>query len=74
MTPYDSRVIRTERGIPERSYLDQRIQRSYDRMTRARSVEWAHRWADAFLINVRARNAMRTPAEIRQLERERGLR
>lgn len=60
--------------IPERSYVEQRIQRSYDRMTGAKTVEWAHRWADAFLLNVRARNAMRSPAEIRQLERERGLR
>ncbi len=59
---------------PEHTYLHRRIDRAYTRMIAAKSQEWAHRWGDAFVTYVRARNAQRTPAEIRQLERERGLR
>jgi hypothetical protein len=54
-------------------YLHRRIDRAYNRMLAAKSTEWAHRWGDAFVHLVRARNAQRTPAEVRQLERERGL-
>lgn len=60
--------------IPEHSYIERRIQRAYDRMLAATSTEWRHAWGDGFLANVSARNAMRTVAEVRQLERERGLR
>lgn len=58
----------------EHSYIERRIQRAYDRMLAAKSVEWRHAWGDGFVANVSARNAMRTVAEVRQIERERGLR
>lgn len=53
--------------------IERRIQRAYDRMLAAKSVEWRHAWGDGFCANVSARNAMRSVAEVRQLERERGL-
>ena len=59
--------------IPENTYLHRRIDRAYTRMVGAKTVEWAHRWGDAFLTYVRARNALRTPAEIREIEKARGL-
>lgn len=60
--------------IPEHGYIDQRIERCYQRMLRAKTTDWRHAWGDGFVANVSARNAMRTVAEVRQLERERGLR
>jgi hypothetical protein len=60
--------------IPERSYLDQRIQRSYSRMLAAQTDAWRHAWCDGFLASVSARNAVRSVAEVRQIERARGLR
>lgn len=59
--------------VPENTYLHRRIDRAYTRMVAAKSPEWSHRWGDAFVNYVRARNAMRTPNEVRELERERGL-
>lgn len=59
---------------PENSpHLHRRIDRALARMTAAKSTEWAHRWGDIFCIYVRARNSMRTPAEIRELENARGI-
>lgn len=60
--------------VPERSYIELRIQRSYTRMLAAKTDEWRHAWGDAFVVNCSARNAMRSVAEVRQIERERGLR
>lgn len=54
-------------------FIHRRIDRAYNRMLAARSSVWAHRWADAFVVYVRARNAQRTPDEVRQLERDLGL-
>jgi hypothetical protein len=54
-------------------FLHSRIERTYTRMLAATSPEWAYRWGDAFVVYVRARNAQRSPDEIRKLERARGL-
>lgn len=54
-------------------FLHRRIERAYNRMLAAQSPEWTHRWGDAFVVYIRARNAQRTPAEIRRIERARGL-
>jgi len=53
--------------------IHRKLDKAYSRMLAAKSQEWAHRWGDAFVVLVRARNAERTPDEIRQLERDRGL-
>jgi hypothetical protein len=60
--------------IPEHSYLNRRIDRAYTRMLAAKTSKWAHAWANGMLSACRARNAMRTPAEIRAIEKARGLR
>jgi hypothetical protein len=60
--------------IPERSNIDQRIERCYQRMLGAKTEAWRHAWGDALVVNCSARNAMRTVAEVRQLEKARGLR
>jgi hypothetical protein len=60
--------------IPERSYIERRIDHCYRRMLAAKSSAWAHAWSDGFVANVSARNAMRSVAEVRQLEKARGLR
>jgi hypothetical protein len=61
--------------IPENdNFIHQRIDRAYKHMLAAKTPEWSHRWGDLFVVLVRARNSMRTPAEVRQLESERGLR
>ncbi len=65
------------RGVgecPEHTYLHRRIDRAYTRMVAAKSQEWAHRWGDAFVTYVRARNAQRTPREVAELETRMGLR
>lgn len=54
-------------------FLHRRIERAYNRMLAAKSPEWAHAWGDVFVVYVRARNAQRSPAEVRRLERARGL-
>lgn len=54
-------------------FLHRRIERAYRHMLAAKTQAWSHIWGDAFLLYVRARNAKRTPAEIRELERARGL-
>lgn len=54
--------------------IERRIQRAYERMLLAKSTEWRHAWGDGFVANVSARNAMRTVAEVREIERARGLR
>ncbi len=60
--------------VPENDpHIHRRIDRAYTRMVAAKSAEWQHRWGDAFVHYVRARNAQRTPAEVRELERQRGL-
>jgi hypothetical protein len=60
---------------PENSpYLHRRIDRAYTRMIAANTPEWAHRWGDAFVTYVRARNAQRTPREVAELEKRMGLR
>jgi hypothetical protein len=60
--------------IPERSAIDRRIDHCYRRMLAAKSSAWAHAWGDGFVANVSARNALRSVAEVRQIERDRGLR
>lgn len=55
-------------------YIHRRIDRALRHVLAAKSAQWAHRWGDCFVTYVRARNALRTPGEVRQLERERGLR
>jgi hypothetical protein len=50
-----------------------RLERAYVRMLAAKSKAWEHRWGDAFVSLVRARNAQRSVAEVRELERQRGL-
>jgi hypothetical protein len=59
---------------PEHSYIDRRIARAYDRMLGAKTSAWAHAWGDGFVANVSARNAMRSVAEVRAIEKARGLR
>jgi hypothetical protein len=54
-------------------FIHRRIDRAYNRMIGAKSSCWERRWGDVFVLYVRARNAMRTPAEVRELERTRGL-
>lgn len=53
--------------------IHRRLDKAYNRMLTAKTTEWAHRWGDAFVLLVRSRNAQRTPDEVRQLERDRGL-
>lgn len=50
-----------------------RVDRTYNRMLAAKTLEWRHAWGDAFVASVSARNAMRTVAEVRRIEQERGL-
>lgn len=57
----------------EHSYLDARINRAFVRMLAAKTREWSHRWGDAFVMNIRARNAQRSPNEVREIERQRGI-
>lgn len=54
-------------------FVHSRIDRAYKRMCAAKTASWQHIWGDAFVLYVRARNSQRTPAQVRQLERERGL-
>jgi hypothetical protein len=62
-------------AVPEMvPYITTRIDRAYKHMLNAKSTNWAHAWGDVFCLYVRARNAQRTPAEVRELERQRGLR
>jgi hypothetical protein len=60
--------------LPEHSYLNRRIDRAYTRMLAAKTRDWRCAWADAFIVNVSARNALRSVAEVRAIERARGLR
>lgn len=53
--------------------IERRIQRAYDRMLAAKTEDWRHAWGDGFVANVSARNAMRTVAEVRAIERARGI-
>lgn len=59
--------------VPENSYINRRIDRAYQRMLAAKTLAWRHAWGDGFVANVSARNAMRTVAEVRQIERAMGL-
>lgn len=64
-------------AIPSRDPManaQRRVDRAMAHMIAARSREWRHLWGEIFVICVRARNAMRTPREIRALEKARGLR
>lgn len=54
-------------------FLHRRIDRAYTRMIVAKSEAWAHRWGDVFVVYCRARNAMRSPADVRKIEQARGL-
>jgi hypothetical protein len=60
-------------AIPERSYMDRRVDRAYQRMLAAKTDDWRHAWGDGFVVSVRARNAMRSVAEVRAIEKARGL-
>lgn len=60
-------------AVPERSYMDRRIDRAYTRMLAAKSLAWRYAWGDLFALTVRSRNAMRTVAEVRALEKKLGL-
>ena len=53
--------------------IERRIERAYQRMLAAKSIEWRHAWGNGFVANVSARNAMRSVAEVRRIERARGL-
>lgn len=55
------------------STLDMRISRAESRMKQARCVKWRHAWCGAFLRFVRERNAIRTVAEVREIEKRMGL-
>jgi len=54
--------------------VEQRIERAYQRMLAAKTLAWRYAWGDAFVANCSARNAMRTVAEVRAIEKARGLR
>lgn len=60
--------------VEHQPHIERRIQRAYERMLAAKTTEWQHAWGDGFVANVSARNAMRSVAEVRQLERARGIR
>lgn len=62
-------------GVPveHQPHIERRIERAYQRMLAAKSRAWRYAWSDGFLANVSARNAMRSVAEVRRLERELGL-
>lgn len=60
--------------IPERGYLEQQISRAEQRMNQATSPMWRHLWWGVMARKINARNAKRSHAEVRQIERERGLR
>lgn len=53
--------------------IERRIQRAYERMLSAKTECWRYAWGDAFVVAVKARNAMRTVAEVRALEKKLGL-
>lgn len=62
-------------AVPEHQpHIERRIQRAYDRMLAAKTECWRHAWGDAFVVSCSARNAMRTVAEVRAIEKARGLR
>lgn len=61
-------------AIPENSSINAKIDRAYKHMLAAKTEAWSHRWGDCFVVHVRARNSMRTPAEVREIEKQRGLR
>jgi hypothetical protein len=62
------------RDIPDNSYLNRRIDRAYTRMVAARTAAWAHAWGDALVANCKARNELRSVAELCAIEKARGLR
>lgn len=59
--------------VERQPWIERRIERAYQRMLSAKSECWRHAWGDGFLANVSARNAMRTVAEVRAIEKARGL-
>lgn len=59
--------------VEHQPHIERRIQRAYDRMLAAKSECWRHAWGDGFVANVSARNAMRSVAEVRVLEKKLGL-
>lgn len=61
-------------NAPLRSDLDLNIDTAQLRMLSAQTPELQWYWGNVFTAMIRERNAARTPAEIEQLERERGLR
>jgi hypothetical protein len=54
--------------------LTQRISRCESRMQSARCVKWRQLWCGVFLRAIKARNAMRSVEEVRELEKRMGLR
>lgn len=60
--------------IPVRSMIDMRIDDAYHRMVFAETAESKRLWGDRFTNLVNQRNAERTPEQIAELEREKGLR
>lgn len=60
--------------VPERGHLEQRISRAEARMNAAKTSQWKHLWWGVMARQINARNAMRTTAEVRAIEKARGLR
>jgi hypothetical protein len=50
-----------------------RVDKTYARMIAAKTTCWRHAWGDSFKVCVMARNALRTVAEVRELEKKLGL-
>ena len=74
MSASDQSVAETSVGIvPERSFIESQICRAEARMNRAKSSKWAHLWCGVMIRKINARNAMRSVAELRQIELARGL-
>lgn len=57
-----------------RSILELRIDDAQLRMLSAETPESRHLWGQRFTALIQQRNALRSPAEIERLEREKGLR
>jgi hypothetical protein len=54
-----------------RANVDARVSRAYARMMAAKSEKWWQLWANSFHANWLARGAMRSVAEVREIERAR---
>ena len=61
-------------ALPERTEIDVKVDDAYHRMVTATTDESRRLWGGRFTAYCNERNAERTPEQIAELEREKGLR